>query len=475
MTRWFILVTIVFSVVIAAGCGKKQGKSSEDGEAASGDGALIVKADLTSPKAAFESFAETMEVLRKRFETELESLFMASEADMYAPVMTAELVAFLKEREKKHLTGRTDSDEGKLVFEKEEKGEGEDVLIHATQKVTRKKMKRDPKTGVETTETDEQTKKHKILFVKGGEEWRIKTWHEFCTSCEGKGTCSECDGTGKTKPKECFMCKGSKKSDSGEKCFGCEGTGKEKPRDCYRCKETEGKCDRCEGEGWRRQDDFEGGGFFIEEEKTAEKYSDLSTPENTAKTYLNLEEMKEADSLTTLRGLTGSIRAMVKALFTADTLERLEKNLAKSAEEYKKKEGGKKEEVGKHEMMDGKAVVVIAETRTDREGKAHISRTALCMIQVGSDWKIDDRGQQCWGCEGTGKCGGCEGTGTTKPTDCFSCKGKGKDKDGKDCWACEGSGKTKPSECFQCKEDKGNCNGCKGAKFTWDREKKEGK
>ncbi|MHC4599817.1 MAG: hypothetical protein ACYS47_12500 [Planctomycetota bacterium] len=485
MTRWSILFTLILSVAVVAGCGKKKGESAAEGEAGTtesaggetptGEEPITVKADLTSPKAAFESFSETMETLKKRYMGKLESIFKGSEADMYAPVMTAELVTFLTDRDKKRMTKEVDTDEGKLVFDKEEKAEGEDVLILANQKVTKKTVERDPKTGKEDTKTEDKNKKHKMLFTKAGEAWRLKTWHEECFSCEGKGKCSECDGTGKSKPKDCFACNGSGKSGSGEKCFGCDGTGKEKSRDCFFCNENKGKCGTCEGEGWKRQDDFEGGGFFGGEVKKVEKFSDLSTPENTARTYINLAELRETEALQTFGSMMGAVKKMVEALFTADALERLNKNQEKAAEEQKKREAGTKKEVGDHKMAEGKAIVILSETRTDPEGKAHTSRTALRMVKTGNEWKVEDRGQPCWGCGGTGECDGCGGTGTTKVEDCWSCKGKGKDDQGEKCFMCEGSGKTKPDKCMQCKETKGKCQGCKGAMFSWDRAKEKEK
>ncbi|MHC4778439.1 MAG: hypothetical protein ACYTFG_07695 [Planctomycetota bacterium] len=463
------LITALFvTALLVTACGKKGDEAGPEGGAAAAE-----KADLSSPKAAFESFAKKMDSTRKQFDAELQTIFKVEESETFAPVITEGMSAFLKEREKKRFSRSSESEEGILTFDKEEKGEGEDVVVMAKQTNARTTTKRDPKSGEETTEKKEEHRTHKVILTKVGEEWRVKEWHEKCPSCEGGGKCPECDGTGTTKPKECMACEGSGKSNSGDKCYGCEGTGKRKPGECHRCKETEGKCGRCKGEGWKREDDFDEGGFFTEETLTVEKYLDLSAPVNTAKSFVNLKKLQEAKAVETLRKLTAILKEMVETYFVQEAVDRLKKGLAKSAEEFKRKQEGGKTEFGEAAVEGDSAVVNVIETSVSRKGKEYKNEMALKLVKKGADWKIDDRGGACYGCKGSGKCGGCEGSGTTKPRECYGCKGSGKDKNGKQCWSCKGSGKTKPGECFRCKADKGVCSQCKGGKYNWERAQKQ--
>jgi hypothetical protein len=424
--------------------------------------------DRSTPKAAFESFADRMEALQEELKGDLDAVFMASQADTYGPVLTDAMAQYYRAQEKERLTMRSDKEEGRLTLEKEEAVEA-DVLIWASQKNKKTVKERDRASGEWTTREEEEVKSHKLLFTQVGETWRLKSWHEKCTVCGGKGACPDCDGTGTTKPKECYACKGEGKSGKDVKCFSCDGTGKRKPEDCFRCRKTQGKCSRCGGNGWKREDSFESGGFFLKGEKKIEAFLDLSTPENAAKSFLNRKDLQEVKTLTVVSRLAGALEGVTETFFVPETLEKLRAALAKSAERYEKKEAGKKVEVGETKVEGETAVVTLATTSVDRKGKSRTSREFLKLVKAGADWKVDDRGSECWSCKGAGVCTSCDGTGQSKPRDCWGCKGTGKNKDGGDCFACKGSGKAKVTECYNCKKDKGKCGGCMGQGYSWER------
>jgi hypothetical protein len=386
--------------------------------------------------------------------------------------LTPDLVAFLKEREKKFSFRETKSEEGKLVYSKEEKGEDGTVTVFATQKNVRVEKKAAKEPGKTTEEKVEETRNHKVVLKQEGTEWRVAKWLEECGSCKGKGTCPDCDGTGKTKDKKCFSCKGTGKDEEGKECFMCGGTGKEKPQECFRCKETGGKCGICEGKGWKEELDFKEDPFLLDEEWKVEKIEDLGSPAGTAKSYINLKDRHQAEQLGIVRKVIGEMRALIEAFCTLKVIEGFRVALKKSGEQFRKQQDVRNLTFGEPKVDGDTAVVEVSETSLSRKGETRTEKTALKIVKKDGKWLIDDRGGQCWSCKGSGKCSECDGTGKTKEKECWSCKGSGKNKEGKECFGCGGSGKTKPSDCFMCKETGGKCGSCKGGKFNWDRAEK---
>ncbi len=398
------------------------------------------KADLSSAKAAFESFAAGAFDMKSRVDEKLKGLLSARDSDVYAVVFTQSYVDFLKERDKKFDFARDLDKEGKISFEKEEASEGGTVVIYGTQAVTRTKKDVD-KGGEPVTKQVEETRRHRCVFANEGGEWRIQKWFLSCRSCNGTGKCENCGGTGKTAAKDCPGCKGTGKTGETE-CGACGGTGKKQPEDCWQCKKTQGKCMTCKGEGWKRQDEFEAGGFLLEVDRKADAYSDLTASANTVKTFLSIKEQRDLRNTAAARELTALVKKMVSSYFVKATAETLDKAVKEGSARYIKEKDGLKQDVKEVKAEGDSAIVCCAETRIDRTGKERTdSRFFKLAKQADGTWKIDDRGYGCWACKG-------------------SCS----------CAVCGGTGKKGDADCPACKDNKGKCPSCKGDGCSWERQ-----
>ncbi len=395
--------------------------------------------DISTPKSAFDAFAGRAEDMI-RIAKELQSLFKPRDTSVYASVITPAFADFLKKREERQAAMRGSDREGALAFDKEEVLEEDLVAVCATQKNSGTEVEIDPQSGARKEKVTEEVRRHRIIYRKSGGGWRIERWLKECRQCKGSALCPECGGEGKIKPRDCRRCKGTGKSDDGSACPLCEGTGKTQPSECFMCKKSGGKCVYCKGEGWSRQDRFEGSDMFMTPSWKVEAFSDLGTPENAAKTYFSLRDQNEVSQMEAVSKVVGIIKEMIETLFAAETAESFNKATAKSAEKFLADKASFKREFGAAENVEGVTVVTVTEKSKDRKGKERAMTRILKLVQADGKWLVDDRGNQCWSCGGSGLCPQCGG----------SCKTQ----DGK--------------ECYSCKETKGKCPQCKGGKIAWE-------
>jgi hypothetical protein len=160
------------------------------------------------------------------------------------------------------------------------------------------------------------------------------------------------------------------------------------------------------------------------------------------------------------------MKTLLKTYFVKEVLEYASDAIKKAGENARKSEESLHREISEPKMQGEVALLKIKETRLDRGGKLKTLWSALKIIKVGNEWKIDNLGSGCWSCNGSGVCSRCNGTGTREGK-CFLCKGTGTRKD-KKCGFCQGTGKRK-RKCYKCRKTSGKCSRCKGEGFNWER------
>ena len=224
-------------------------EGGEQGNAADSEAAPA--ADLSSPRAAFDSFAARFKALTDEMQDTMRRLFTVPEHEIVGDAVTKGFHDFLKARAEKRQGDPGGDVDGPLEFAGKEEGGDGAVVIRATQENTRRKWKGGGNEDGPRFTLETKVLEHELRFVKSGSDWKIGAWRKECWACEGSGLCPECGGTGKTKPQDCFACGGSGKTENGDPCPACGGSGKSEPRECYACKDTGGKCYICKGEGFQ--------------------------------------------------------------------------------------------------------------------------------------------------------------------------------------------------------------------------------
>lgn len=301
-----------------------------------------------------------------------------------------------EEWEKMSASSKTLSAKQEIVSKTEEK----DGSVSVEVKQTFKRSRKSPDS--EKPEESEDIRTNRIVLQKVGANWLVHELYRPCFMCNSAGTCSYCQGTGKSGDQDCTFCEGKK------------------------------QCKECKGEKMKKEDFTDVKLQLIIAEGEFKYSTDLSSPKAAAQTYVDLLTRQGIEMGTKLKAYMDGMVVKMKDFFTPEVLKSVDAAMANAVEQGKKRF---KEDQAKLDSVEekGDAAYATVVTKVDW-GEQKERKQRMVFKKVGDKWLVDGEQNPCWGCQGSGKCGSCQGTGKAGETDCYGCQGK------KGCTSCNGAG-----------------------------------